>query len=188
MQRANGSLYVLPSQCDFLSELNAWTSKAGPETDTCCGQAILQREPYSARLFGVLWYWLSEVNEITSTGDGEQCLNVRHQSKWSLKPAAIPRAAWPNLPVQGWADPQWGTGPVIPCGLWKQRCYGHKPRPESAGCSSCAGREQQVSPASEQLTRMSKERTDGDRQTEEHQETQKILVSIIGSDLSIPEV
>lgn len=35
---------------------------------------------------------------------------------------------------------------------------------------------------------MSKETTDGDRQTEEHQETQKILVSIIGSDLSIPEV
>lgn len=56
VQWANGSLYVLPSQCDFLSELNGWTSKAGSETDTCCGQAIPQREPCSARLFGVLWY------------------------------------------------------------------------------------------------------------------------------------
>lgn len=54
VQQANKSPYVLPSPCDFLSELNGWTSKAGVETDTCCGEAIPQRESYSAKLFGVL--------------------------------------------------------------------------------------------------------------------------------------
>lgn len=50
------------------------------------------------------------------------------------------------------------------------------------------GQGQRAIPASERLTGMSKGTTDGDRQTEEHQETRKILVSIIGSDLSIAEV
>lgn len=54
VQRANGSLHVLRSQCDFLSELNGQASKAGPETDTRCEQAIPQRGPHSAPLFGVL--------------------------------------------------------------------------------------------------------------------------------------
>ena len=79
-------------------------------------------------------------------------------------------------------------GLVIAYGLWEQSTYGHEPPPGIPGCSSCTSREQQVSPSPEQLTRISKETTDGDRQMEEHQETQKILVSIIGSDLSIPEV
>lgn len=79
VQRANGSLYVLPSQCNSLSELNGWTREAGPETDTYCGDAILQRESYSAKLFGVLCYRLSEVNEITSAGDNKECLNRKHQ-------------------------------------------------------------------------------------------------------------
>lgn len=76
---------------------------------------------------------------------------------------------------------------VITCGLWVQSTYGHEPWPGTPGRSRSTSREQQVG-LSEQLTRRSKETTDGDRQMEEHQETQKILVSIIGSDLSIPEV
>lgn len=56
-----------------------------------------------------------------------------------------------------------------------------------AAAAAQAGSSKSI-PPSEQLTRMSKETTDGDRQMEEHQETQKLLVSIIGSDLSIPEV
>lgn len=79
-------------------------------------------------------------------------------------------------------------GLVIACGLWEQSTYGHEPQLGTPGCSRCTSREQQVDPSSEQLTRISRETTDGDRQMEEHQETQKILVSIIGSDLSIPEV
>lgn len=79
-------------------------------------------------------------------------------------------------------------GWFIVCDLWEQSTYGLEPRLGTLGCSSCTSGEQQVSPSSEQLTRISKETTDGDRQMEEHQETQKILVSIIGSDLSIPEV
>jgi len=79
-------------------------------------------------------------------------------------------------------------GLVIACGLWEQSTHGQEPRLGTLGYSSCTNREQQVSPSSEQLKRISKETTDGDRQMEEHQETQKILVSIIGSDLSIPEV
>lgn len=79
-------------------------------------------------------------------------------------------------------------GLVIAYDLWEQSTYGPKPQLGTPGCSSCTSREQQVHPSSEQLTRMSKETTDGDRQMEEHQETQKLLVSIIGSDLSIPEV
>lgn len=72
--------------------------------------------------------------------------------------------------------------------LWQQSIYAHEAWPGTPGCSSCTSRKQQVSAPSEQLTRVSKETTDGDRQMEEHRETQKILVSIIGSDLSIPEV
>lgn len=77
---------------------------------------------------------------------------------------------------------------VTACGLWDQSGYGHEPRPGTPACSSWTSREQQAGPSTEQLARVSKETTDGDGQMEEHQETQKILVSIIGSDLSIPEV
>ncbi|CAN8204023.1 unnamed protein product [Coccothraustes coccothraustes] len=73
-------------------------------------------------------------------------------------------------------------GPGYPVGSVRAEML----RPGSAGCGSCAGR-RASEPRLRAAPRMGTETTDGHRQTEEHQETRKILVSIIGSDLSIAE-